>query len=121
MSGRMSHFPAFLDLRGRRCLVVGATPEAARKAALLAAAGAAALVFAGRGREAARALMRLLARAHLPATGPEEGHVALIAAPDDPELLTLKALRLLQAADAIVHDRAVSAAAIAYGRRDATL
>ena len=36
----MSHFPAFLDLRGRRCLVVGATLAAARKAALLARSGA---------------------------------------------------------------------------------
>jgi uroporphyrin-III C-methyltransferase/precorrin-2 dehydrogenase/sirohydrochlorin ferrochelatase len=79
------------------------------------------LVYAGRGREAARALLRLLARAQLPATGPEEGHVALITDPGDPESLTLKALRLMQAADAVVHDRVVSAATIAHARRDAAV
>jgi uroporphyrin-III C-methyltransferase/precorrin-2 dehydrogenase/sirohydrochlorin ferrochelatase len=246
----MSYFPAFLDLRGRRCLVVGATPAAARKAVLLAGTGAdvrhvaifapadldgcvlaigasddvteralaqaaavrclpvnivdrpelstfivpaivergaitiaistggaapglarllrariesvvpaaagdlaslarrfrarvaaslpdagarrrfwdgaltgrvAELVFAGRSRDAARALARLLARASLPAIGPVEGHVALVMPPADPELLTLKALRLLHEADAIVHDRAAPTVVIAAGRRDAAL
>lgn len=36
----MAHFPAFLDLQGRACLVVGTTEEARRKADVLRNAGA---------------------------------------------------------------------------------
>jgi uroporphyrin-III C-methyltransferase/precorrin-2 dehydrogenase/sirohydrochlorin ferrochelatase len=38
----------------------------------------------------------------------------------DPELLTLKAHRLLQSADVIVHDPAVAPSILAMARRDAT-
>jgi uroporphyrin-III C-methyltransferase / precorrin-2 dehydrogenase / sirohydrochlorin ferrochelatase len=49
------------------------------------------------------------------------GQVTLVGAgPGDPELLTLKALRALQDADVILHDRLVSDAVLDLARRDAT-
>lgn len=50
------------------------------------------------------------------------GSVFLVGAgPGDPELLTLKALRILQRADVILHDRLVSSAVLDLARRDAEL
>ncbi|MGB0515027.1 MAG: uroporphyrinogen-III C-methyltransferase, partial [Wenzhouxiangellaceae bacterium] len=46
--------------------------------------------------------------------------VALVGAgPGDPELLTVKALRLIQEADAIVHDALIDPRVLDYARRDA--
>ncbi|MBU1176554.1 MAG: uroporphyrinogen-III C-methyltransferase [Alphaproteobacteria bacterium] len=53
-------------------------------------------------------------------TGAEPGAVAWVGAgPGAEDLLTLRAQRLLQAADIIVHDRSVPAVLIDMGRRDA--
>jgi len=50
------------------------------------------------------------------------GSVALVGAgPGDPELLTVKALRLIQEADVIVHDALVDGRILDYARRDAEL
>jgi len=69
-------------------------------------------------RGAAAAAERLLSRSA--AFGRRAGEVILVGAgPGDPELLTLKALRALQDADVILHDRLVADDVLDLARRDA--
>ena len=75
------------------------------------------MVFAGREREARDALREALARAD-PGGGP--GEVYLVGAgPGDPDLLTFRAMRLMQQADVVIHDRLVSGEVLDLVRRDA--
>ncbi len=77
------------------------------------------LALAGDEINARRELIRLLDGARRE-RDPAPGMVHLVGAgPGDPDLLTLKAHRLLRAADVIVYDRLVSDDVLAMARRDA--
>ena len=75
-------------------------------------------VLAGRDSAGREAMLRLVNGA----TGKHrngKGSVALVGAgPGDPDLLTLKALRLMQDADVIVHDALIGPTMLDYVRRD---
>ena len=76
----------------------------------------AALLRQGRPDEALAAAERALSSA----AAPSVGSVVLVGAgPGDPGLLTLRALRALNEADVILHDRLVSAEVLDLARRDA--
>ncbi len=75
------------------------------------------LVYAGREEEAKEALGRIL-----DGGGQPTGEVWLVGAgPGDPDLLTLRALRLLYRADVVLYDRLVSEEILARIRPDAEL
>ena len=73
------------------------------------------LVAAGRIDDARAEILRLIDQA-----APESGLVALIGTgPGDPELMTVKATRLLQDIDILIHDQSIGDAVLARARRDA--
>jgi len=75
------------------------------------------LVFSSRMDEARQRLQQQLQEY---GTGPARGEVYLVGAgPGDPDLITFKALRLMQKADVVVYDRLVSAPILDMVRRDA--
>ncbi len=76
----------------------------------------AALVLNGDERAAHEAMLEIINRPHTK----QDGVVHIVGAgPGDPELLTIKALRLLQNADVILYDRLVSDEILSLARRDA--
>jgi len=76
------------------------------------------LVYSGREEQAADALDDAIEQARDDAGG--VGDVALVGAgPGDPDLLTFRALRLMQHADVVLYDRLVSEAVLDLCRRDA--
>lgn len=116
--GKLAELAGSMRQEVRRCLPDGAARR--RFWANVLAGRVTDLVFAGRIVAARGALRQALARATLPAAGSVPGMVAVVGAgPGDPELLTVKAARLLQEADAIVYDGLASAAVLDLARRDA--
>src|SRR5262245_15888290 len=76
-------------------------------------------LLAGRARAAEAALARAINESALPQKQ-ESGTVYLVGAgPGDPDLLTLRALQVLQGADVIFYDELVTAGVLDHARRDA--
>ncbi len=76
------------------------------------------MTFAGRADAARQALRDELSKG--PDSVPLTGEVYLVGAgPGDPDLLTSRAIRLMQRADVVLHDRLVSEAVLRLARQDA--
>ncbi len=74
------------------------------------------LIFSGRQQEAERQLKKLISNSE---DNDDTGEVYLVGAgPGDPDLLTFRALRLMQQADVVVYDRLVSPEILDLTRRD---
>jgi len=79
-------------------------------------------LYAGRDPEAHRLMAQMIEAASGAgdASRPAAGEVYIVGAgPGDPELLTMRALRLMQQADVVLYDRLVAPAILALVRRDA--
>jgi uroporphyrin-III C-methyltransferase/precorrin-2 dehydrogenase/sirohydrochlorin ferrochelatase len=78
-------------------------------------------VFADGGEEALTPALHALLEAHLTAK-PKTGHVDFVGSgPGDPDLLTVRARRALDAADVVIHDRLVTPAILDLARREAVI
>jgi uroporphyrin-III C-methyltransferase / precorrin-2 dehydrogenase / sirohydrochlorin ferrochelatase len=115
-TGQLASWLAELRAAARRRL---RSPAARRRYFERLVDGPAARRFIAGDESGARRLAQRLLAADAAAL-PAAGEVTLVGAgPGDPELLTLKALRALQDADVILHDRLVPPAILDFARRDA--
>ncbi len=113
--GRLARFA--LSFRGAVRAKIG-EPEARRRFwEALVDGPIAAAVLQGEVGAARRALLDLINR---PGRLPPPGGVSIVGAgPGDPELLTLRALRRIQQADLLIHDKLIGPDILDYARRDA--